>query len=374
MKVVPQSGFDQVVPFPLPWPMSHRQRIFSHSSGSWVAHIYSDQDGCLELVVFENETQVISYKSQPVRILGPGPVYLSAEWSGPNVELILHGVTLLSQDICDGQVCEVLPIQHIPETQSSFDKPDAKTACAFWMDFRKQHYGAEKTKPEKNRQLKTSAEQFIELYRAQQSLIDLNSLILDGHNHLLGHLVTELRALLFWPKLNKDGRISNKYNPLLLRLAGRLDLPLPMYKIPELEEMPDFHEVSHLFEQFPSLFIPKEPSLFKSHPNHKLVDCQDWLSSCILKRNSINQETGEVIRQEFTVKCLIHEAANTLGTAHYDEDVPQMVQLLRELKVLETSQFVAVMLQISEITVNLAGYILHNAVLQGIIPPKDQLA
>ena len=73
---------------------------------------------------------------------------------------------------------------------------------------------------------KTLQEQASDLLIAVNNLKVFELVRTQQRTHLVGYLAAELRSLVFWVQ---DDQRDGGYNPLLLRMASKADLPLPVF-------------------------------------------------------------------------------------------------------------------------------------------------
>jgi hypothetical protein len=311
-----QGGVFTVLQFPYPWPPHTISRLLHVQQESATLELYAEPDGTL-VFAFEDGQTRFEHHTQRVDLTGPGWTTLSAGWISNSVELHVGGEALLSFELAKGASKVIRTTEHPIGADPAWRDADAPAACARWVEWRARTFGDAKQKPRPERRLKTQEEQVQELLRATHILHDLSALIQQGHAHLLGHLAAELRALIYW-----NGR---SYDPLLLRLAARAGTPLPIYIISD-----DPPPVSGW-----SFHVRRgEPSIVKTVPTQIVVDLQHWLESAVFSANGsaeLGRGAGESLRQ-LTVKDLIAGVADTLGAAHYDQDLPWAVESLSKIQ------------------------------------------
>src|SRR5207249_62168 len=178
------------------------------------------------------------------------------------------------------------------------------------------------------------------------TLVDLVSLIRQGKRHLIGHLAAELRALMYWYEKKKT------YNPLLLRLAGKFDLPLPIFFLKE-ENVPEIVSKANLHVR------RGHASILKTFPTQRLADLQEWLGSTVLDLRVI-KNTGGVSQSEhkaLIAKDVILEMSTTLGTAHYDEDVPLLLEMLYQTRGPVADELTILLVEAATVVVELCDFV-----------------
>jgi len=341
-----------VIKFPFPWPVPIRQLLWSTKHESRSIQIHASPTGGLLLDVLDDGRPSVSFESQPIIVRGAGFALLSITWKETSTSLRLNGEEVLPSIMAGGRSHEVSTTDHIPALEPAFLHADARALCEPWVAWRKTRYGVAKTVAKPNRRLKSEAEQFEELRMSNRCLTDLAGAVANGNAHLTGHLATELRALLYW----RDSKASS-YSPLLIRLAGRLNLPLPIYQIPEGSPVPDIVlEASFRVRS-------GEPSLIKDIPSKELVDIQEWLRRVVIDVDFSEQLADGVAahRLSLTGKEVILDMATTRGSAHYDEDVPKALEALYSMHGPERDQLTRFLLETANITRALNEYIIGSA-------------
>jgi hypothetical protein len=216
------------------------------------------------------------------------------------------------------------------------------------MAWRRHHYGSAKQNPRKNRRIKQLDEQLAELDAAHSNLGTLLNAITAGYVPLVGLLAAELRALVYWNGFT--------YSPLLLRLAGRLDLPLPIYHVPATGAPPVVQEAVLRINS-------QAPSLERYFGGHVLVDLQDWLSEVVVagKFNRSSPANQDQEDDQLTAKALLLDMATTMGSAHYDEDVPDTLDAVQRIRMFETDALTGFLIKCGVVVHGLCGYVLRKA-------------
>jgi hypothetical protein len=287
----------------------------------------------------EGAEDTLNWVSQPLSVSGNGLALITAVWGASETHIHINGSKLLDGTVAT-EVHKVETPDHPVDPVPSWDQSAKDDACSEWISWRAERFGTSKQAPRRGRRLKSEQEQVAELRRAAQSTADLANLVLQGHTHLLGHLATELRALLFW-----KGR---QYDPLLLRLAARKDLSLPLFIVPDGGPIPVTNGlVAHMRRGMPS------HSRFL--PTHRLVDLQEWLISPAVSEPSEAKDDPTADRlQHMTVIEVIAGIADTLGAAHYDQDTPTALDLLRSLQGPNGSEIIVAVVEAARVIVPLS--------------------
>jgi hypothetical protein len=342
-----------VVRFPAPWPPLVPSVLFSREDSGSTQELQCNPDGSIRFWVRERDTIIADVTTQPLRISGTGFLLLGVKWTEESATVYLNGTNVKDSATAAGEILTIATRTHPPQTQTSFQDPQASSACREWMEWRKHRYAGPKLSPKENRRLKSLPEQLLELGRAQQSLADLLNLIQQGHTHLLGHLATELRALIYWNGKN--------YSPLLLRVAGRLALPLPMFFMVYRE--PPISPKTQLHLRQPS------PSLFRTLPGESLGDLQEWLLQPVLRAELQRFRHGNAVREEvtLTVKDVVLSLATTLGAAHYDEDVPDSLEALYNIRGPLGDAASQILVDVVLMVVAMCEFVIQHARIQKVI-------
>jgi hypothetical protein len=319
-----------------------------------LAELRALSDGRLKFIVMDDVQRTIaSFTSQRIDVSGQGFAAMFVTWSPDKISLLLHrmqaGVQLTEEEFLSGALLADAPgissrSIFLPETPTSTnlstDRVDASQACERWILNRRAKFSS----PRLSRaRLKTIHEQVDDLRRSVLCLKDISEQVVKGKNHLLGILATELRALVYW---KKDAAREHNHNPLLLRLASKADLPLPVYvgqSCPWPESLP--HASVY--------FSPNSPRLRSIFQCDHLVDLQDWLDTVVMRIDGMPNKP-------LTAKDVISETAYTLGSAHYDEDVSEFIAILRDMKSFEVDQLVQFLISTAGIVGDLSEWVISE--------------
>jgi hypothetical protein len=180
-----------------------------------------------------------------------------------------------------------------------------------WMDWRTQT----------GRRHFSAAEQTEHLQAELQTLHHDGQQVVAGHKAFVRKIAGSLRSLIYW-QIRKDGSLNPSYNPLLLRLAARKNLPLPVFAMPD-----DRATRPEIVSQAEIHVINNFPTVGKLFPGQSLMDLQAWMNMPISTERFAGLLSGA--EKELAVKDIIGDVANTMGGAHYDEDVPEQLDRLR---------------------------------------------
>lgn len=179
-----------------------------------------------------------------------------------------------------------------------------------------------------------------ELEQATHALADLTNRVRAGETRFVGHLAAALRALVYWNE-------RKTMDPLLLRLAARIDASLPIYTLRDVA-MP--HQDGLVSDVNPGL-----PSILRRLPTQTISDIQDWLESIVFSYRPTGSDATELRR--LSAKDAIAGVADTLGVAHYDQDVPIDVETLSQFYGPHTDALTHVLLSAASVVVPLSLYL-----------------
>lgn len=304
-----KETFHSVIEFPDEWPVSSdiEYQKFRHSKRGFELAIIFLTNGSIFLEINYPDKH-ISFKSQKIEFLNANRGVLTAIWDD-DISLLINGEKIDDSSNNNSFKVESKPLLEIPMPDLSSEEVIEK--CSEWTEWRKNKFINKKKDPKKNRRLATLEEQLNNLDIA----IDDLSKALYSKSHItpddLQLILPILRSLIFWT----DGKQS-KFNPLLFRLASKLDLPLPVYAL---------RNESNLKEYNPHLILKNNiATQIKKYPAQDIMDFQEWLNSEIMI---------EGYDSSFTLKDIVIEGASTKGYGHFDEDIPLFLDVLDENKV-----------------------------------------
>lgn len=285
--------------------------------GDRAYRIVGQPDGTiLFTVIDEKSNKSLDFVSQPFVIRGnkPRPIAL---------------VILADDDKCwvkqlsMGNVADILPnspgVSPIILTElvtlpgKSFQSPNAVAECQPWIDNRRLKFAATKqVRPD--RQSKSIDEEAQDL---RNSILRINHFlrgIREGNQFLLGTLAGELRATVYWPK-GRDDKPDAQYNPILLRMASKASLPLPVYCVPDVPFPPAVPIDVRI-----KMDTPRIESVF---PSERIYDIQSILVRTVVY---ITQPPKEISGRD-----LIKELAHTMGAAHYDAENSDFIEVMHKM-------------------------------------------
>ena len=329
--------------FPEEWPIKENSIVFSGTASDSKIQILSISDGRLEFHIDD-----YIFKTQKIIFTNAYRALISCHWNINNANFI--EVYINSVKISDFNNLTIFPItskHEIDKVENSIGSKDIKNACFEWMEWRKHRYSSLKQIPKKGRIKKSFSKQLNELNDAIESLKSHRITFRKNESLYLINILPILRSLLFWP--DKQGN----YNPLLIRITGILELPLPIFALNDrIKETKD----DPLFKDAISHKVHNCPTIFKKHRNEVLLDLQEWLNmEVIIERNSESTLS-------FRWKDILFEAANTSSAAHFDDDIPIFLAGLNETIVWNRSHFLLYIESLVDVTIVLGQYIIKNAI------------
>jgi hypothetical protein len=306
-------------------------------------------DGHLSLSVrHPDRSPLISAEFQKVQVRGFGNLFLIANWTTHSASLDINDLELGPYH-GDGEpiIIEISPPPGLP---GSLDHPESIRVCSDWMQKRAQKFASSKVRS--GRRQKSDEEQARELADAIENLRSLVADIRNEHElNLLGHLAAELRALLYW---KQDDQADWSYNPLILRMASKASLPLPVYAIRGSHRpLPPVHQNASLhIEGFAA-------GLHRTAPGQELMDVQAWLDERVVTLRVRPPEVEEVV-YHFSIRERVLETATTMGGGHYDPDVSLGISALRGQILIDIDAVSRVLCAVGTLTAELGDYVLSQ--------------
>jgi hypothetical protein len=224
----------------------------------------------------------------------------------------------------------------------SFDEAGAANACSVWISNRKTKFRAN-AKLRANRRLKTIEEEASDLRTSVLRLNHLSKEVRAGEQFLLGTLAGEMRATIYW---ENDVHPDHSYNPLLLRMASKANLGLPVYAVPRTPDPP----VIGKSETRLNPDIPRVDAIF---PTDQVCDLQESLSNFAMRIGVAPGKTAKAM-------SLIAELANTMGAAHYDESASDFIETMQTLSVGDSDMVTDFMCQTAQTVAALSDWVLSE--------------
>ena len=323
------------------WPVMIPAILLSTNVDTHNLELIALPSGHLNLKIQDSSNDFINYYTQRILIndqnylTNKRDIILTIMWKLPEISIYVNDRRLLSLDESKGDKFIINFYDSESETLPSYAHSDAFQACEKWVSWRQNQFSSSQIIGNNKNRSKTIHEQINELQEATFLLNDFSNRIQNGDRKFLGSLAAELRALLYW-----NGRKT--YNPLLLRLAGKFSLSLPIYLIQIKTNFPILSPLVHL--------RIKEASIYKEYKTQSLADIQDWLDKDVLFT------PNEILK----TKDIILNVSTKLGSAHYDEDIPESLDYLIGIKDTQFNQVESFLLKTALIVVDLNKYVISN--------------
>ncbi|MFY9310829.1 MAG: hypothetical protein WAQ28_17410 [Bacteroidia bacterium] len=337
-----------VLNFPRPWPATEEFSILRSESNGTLIEFFALTSGGIKILISENGNILKEFKSQPLVFSNIGNSLINIVWGINKFELFINTKPVVNDDCKESFLVEVK--ENLTQGQLSIESDAALKACSEWVNWRAHRYSNLKEHAKSDRRIKTLSEQVQELDDATKSLEMLLHEVNNGRVFLFTSLLPILRSLLFWADNN-----SNKYNPLLFRIAGYYKIALPLYAFPITEE-------EKLIEKAAEHIVFNMPCLEKKYPNQVIMDFQNWLKSTLYVQR-INDPLSDsiyIFERKLALKDLIFEAANTIGSAHYDDDIPIQLDNLSKNEAFGRDLILDFTCKITEVTIFFSNYIIQG--------------
>jgi hypothetical protein len=332
-----------VLVLPHPWPPAESVILHRQPFEAVTFELNARFDGKISLTVTDtNYSNVRKFISQPIEVLGsrPRPTTLILFWDSSRCWLRMSGQDLLAD--ADRVPSFRLPALLALPIGKSFDEPNAHSVCQPWITRRATKFAAPRI-PKPNRHAKTINEEVADLQNSVARIDDLRNLVVGGKKHMLGTLAGELRASVYW---KREAGPERSYNPLLLRMASKSDLALPVFSVPSGPEPPIISEA--IFS-----FVPNIPRLERLFPTDELSDLQEWLSGTVMR---VGPSPGKLL----TAKEVILELSVTMGAAHYDEDASDFLELMKSMESFRLDQLSTFICQTASTISSLSEWVLSR--------------
>lgn len=267
------------------------------------------------------------FRSQPVVLCVMKYIFICITWDFDidiPIKLYIDGTEVKSLTDCKDR----LVITHSPTSYNIIQDGVPDDLLNNWKNWRNELF-KRPIKQSENRVLKQLDEQFEEL---RLCILSLNAHLNNFSSNpklLLFNILPILRSLLFWND-------RKTYNPLLFRLAGYLNQDMYLYALSE-ETRRNLVNINDIENQFTHLDLV---SLQKKSPYQELTDFQEWLISKVIFE-----------RSEYSYLDLVGYAANTMSFAHFDVNTYVILIDLIDKKILKTSIFMDIIIQITNFSI-----------------------
>lgn len=341
--------------FPFPWPPPDSVTIYSGEHDGLKIVIVARTDGRLAITVYDGAGAVVTgFVSQPIIVYGIYPAMFLATWSPSGCTLMVKEQRLLS-DLPGLPPFEVMPPRSATFGQRSIDDPTAVKACDKWIQNRKSKFAVVKA-PRPNRRPKLIEEEGDDLRNSTAHMKHILQHMETGETYLLGALAGEMRACVYWPR-GRDSQPDDQWNPLLLRMASKADLPLPVYSVPHDEA----EETTPLLQEAVMSVIPDPARIERIYIGDRICDLQEALVDTMLRIGPA--PTG---RTNIAIE-LIKELAHTTGAAHYDRDASEFIDVMRKIIGFDVDQVTRFMCHTAATLVSLSEWVLSELKTRKII-------
>lgn len=318
--------------------------------------LYCDPTGSLTITFIQDGTETVEFVSQPLQLNAPGKQAIAFSRRdgvkklrlGPDVQ-----VKELNDEPKETLVVKqspLLPLERLP----SYRHPDARIVCANKMEERQRRHSQPPNVPPGARPA-TLAEQLCSLELAVTSVRETISAVVRGQVFRLGELATVLRNLVI---------TGSRYDPELLRLATRLDLPLPVYKPRRAP-----HEILDIIRKCSQVRVSLYCSVMERYPTSELADLEDLLRVRLCIERPSPPQTWQP--RSSTLSDIIEKYANTKGSAHHLQFFHINLESLESTTTGNTNLLADILVKAGTVIADLGDYLLNEARNRGIIPPRS---
>jgi len=319
------------------WPPKQSSVIQRVKNDDFVAQLSVDETGRLNFVAYDSSGKQTAFLiSQPITMDGIGSVQFNVVWDVGQCHLRLQRKDVLP-DSPDAPALAI-SLTSAPRA-SALEAADAVAACQEWIDKRKTKFQLPpQARPD--HRIKTIDEEANELRDASLSLSHLSKEILKENAHFIGDVASRLRALLYF---KRDDAPEKTYNPLLLRMASKADLPLPTYYPPA----PTTVQATPGALLHVTMHVPQIHRLFRTD---KIIDLQEWLKTGVVEMSGVSMAAKEFI---FRVSV-------TKGSAHHDPQVSKFVGSVENMRGPERDELLSFMCKIVDVVIPLSSWVLSE--------------
>ena len=318
-----------------PWPTAAGTVIvrFCTDDGRRFRVVIED-GGRLRLEHTDEDRLIASAFFQPVQVVGVGRISVVAVYDADLDELRLHindqALTPVSESD-EPIVVEAHPFP-APPPRPAIGHPESEAACHEWVEKRRKKFANAKIKPHRRQR---------RLERQLDDLRNLRSILLLAARHVeqgdraqIMGVAAALRSMVYWAK---DLDPEPNYSPVLLRLASRADLPLPVYVSDRTRDGAE---------------------------DLRIVDLQEYLKGTAMRGyvgDGPNRSWKDLTRLE-----LIAEIANTCGLSHVSEDAPTFLEEMEYTGVGCGTILNQFFLDVSRHVLGLADYVIAELTQRGV--------
>lgn len=328
-----------------PWPPPQRVVLGRFSTDGGGVRLIAYSDGHIEVAPDDDPSAGLHFaklspSSEPRRCI----VSIVGRSEG-DVDVYINGgepLKLLS-DAEDVEV-EVAAPPLSANVPRSFEDPSAVSACTAWMEARKKRMALRAEAPIRaDRRPRTPAEERAELIDAAAKLDLECGKARTGDRAAATGMSSVIRGLVYWPNDRPT------WDPLLLRIAARHDLPLAVFAEPS-GDTPEVGDAEHPVRHVRGLIVGCERPV----ETFRLIDLEEFLSSPF--------ETVRVngVDQTVSVGDAVAAVAN-VEHAHYDRQVPLFIDRLRSDVYLNIDLLDRVILSVGGVVSELARWVAREA-------------
>lgn len=336
-----------VMDFPHPWPPANISRQTMRRSDGAQVDVSFWPDGRLSAQAIGSDGNVVaSGMSQPLHVVGAGLRIMVVSWANDTVVFRVDGRQIYSwTESSEVHVVEGASQEtHEQHGALAFMHPDVRLRCQRWMAHRAAHYMVSAVPA--GRELVSLEEDLSNLRDVALGVRDCVASIVAGNRHHVSTLRGKLRELIY-EEFDRRGQLKKNYAPLLLRVAARLDLPLPMFAL-----MPDAGSRPNILDQADVELRLGPFGIRASLPTQELMDLQEWMSHSVFASRLSSTDF------DYSAGGLVAKSAATLGGAHYDPAVPKDLKALDQSGRNGTSLLTAFLLDVATLVVDLSEYVL----------------
>ncbi len=328
--------------FDLPWPPTDVW-IDETRHDEMVVRMLFFPDRHIGLSVVDSSGgEIASGKTERVNLSGQGWVVLFVMWENGRAWCVAEERRL--RDWTEGGSEPVLVVTQpdITGPIDSFIDPAATRVCHNALTKRVNWWASA---PARSGHRQLSIEEDVNaLRRALQLLGSHLTLFRAGHAIHISDLRNDLRLLIVFVMQPGKSIPKNSYKPLLLRVAARLRLPLPVYVRTELDP--------RALPRDAQVLIQYDSPSIRQRPWQGLQDLQDWLTF----EMHVDSSAGAGARH--TNASFIAELANKLGGAHYDDAMPEALGARQASTIQGTSAVDIFLVEAGDTVLALGRYVL----------------
>lgn len=334
---------------------AERRSLGRHTQGKRSLELFRNPDGSIEAQYADGIAVWTLARTHPVEVSARADNELNVYGSPGRYWIALESDELPAYNpavtfpllICVREFDDPPALQH----------PEARAVCQHWIEWRAKRFSLPLPVRSDNRPA-TFEEQLDQLRAAAEDL-DRHCDVLDaGGPGLLAAfkgLMLELRSLVYWKEQNDRGWQS--YNPLLLRLADKASLPLPVYGVRELGVIESSEDAADSYLIRARAAVPT-----RIRVDSELMDLQEWLQLPAVV--TATPAEGKALENR-SIKGVILLANVALG-GHYDQDVPVILDLMRSFSRNEVHTLARFLAETGRTVAGLSRYVIEELEAAGV--------